>query len=183
MEDPEVLECARYGELDELRALLEGGASVNVRDAGGNSALHKVAANGNLEIAELLVRTFSAVHAANASGNTPLHWACLNGHKAIVELLLSAFADIDVYAKNSFGRSAFTEALSAGHDEIGRLLLTSPSADPARAQRAGGGSGAGAECEGGVVEEEEDLLEGDEDEALVEEPAEGGEGQSDAPEA
>lgn len=39
--DQEVLECARYGEPEDLRALLEGGANVNHRDYGGNTALHR----------------------------------------------------------------------------------------------------------------------------------------------
>lgn len=39
--DNEVLECARYGEPEDLRALLEGGANVNHRDYGGNTALHR----------------------------------------------------------------------------------------------------------------------------------------------
>ena len=39
--DREVLECARYGEEDELREMLVAGGNVNYKDAGGNTALHK----------------------------------------------------------------------------------------------------------------------------------------------
>lgn len=37
----EVLECARYGEEDELREYLTAGADVNYTDDSGNTALHK----------------------------------------------------------------------------------------------------------------------------------------------
>jgi ankyrin repeat protein len=45
----EVLECARYGEADDLRELLKNGADVNFKDDSGNTALHRAAANGELE--------------------------------------------------------------------------------------------------------------------------------------
>ena len=37
----EILECARYGEEEELREYLTAGADVNYTDDGGNTALHK----------------------------------------------------------------------------------------------------------------------------------------------
>lgn len=153
----EVIECARYGELEDLQALLELGANANYADEGGSTALHKAAANGSTDIARLLHK-HGALYTANASGNTPLHWACLNGHKDMVELLLSIYPDVDIYSKNQFGRSAFTEALAAGHEEIGRIMLQHGSADPSlhTADRsAGQGSGAAASAEDEGVEEDE----------------------------
>ena len=37
----EILECARYGEDDDLRMLLSAGGNVNHIDVDGNTALHK----------------------------------------------------------------------------------------------------------------------------------------------
>jgi hypothetical protein len=37
----EILECARYGDDDDLREMLRLGGDVNFKDGGGNTALHK----------------------------------------------------------------------------------------------------------------------------------------------
>ena len=138
----EVLECARYGELDDLRALLDSGAEATASDArSGTSALHNAAANGHVDVVALLVDRGARCE-PNANGNTPLHWAALNGHAAVVALLLERFeASIDALAKNAFGKSALTDAINAGHEDIARLILSHRSADP---PRAGGGCAAAA---------------------------------------
>jgi hypothetical protein len=166
----EVLECARYGELDDLRALLDAGADVNYRDAGGNTALHRAAGNGHADIISLLIER-GAAFVANSNGNTPLHWAALNGHAAAVSALLEKFEDADVLAMNAFGKSALTDAINGGHEEIARLILSHRSADPAAAK---GGAG-GGDGDGGLQEEEED----DDEEDGEEDGEEGEEG--DAP--
>lgn len=48
-DEPEVLECARYGEPDELAALLQAGASPDYTGYAGNTALHMASANGFAE--------------------------------------------------------------------------------------------------------------------------------------
>lgn len=56
--DNEVLECARYGEPEDLRSLLEEGANVNHVDYAGNTALHRGNAcskcKNNTEITQLM---------------------------------------------------------------------------------------------------------------------------------
>ena len=155
----EVLEFARYGELEDLQLYLSApNASVDfVRPVDGSTALHMAAANGHAAVAcALLAR--GARMLPNHAGNTPLHWACLNGHEAAAAALLAA-PGADVYAKNGAGRSAFTLAISAGHEGLARMLLQHASAEPPRAGGGGGGGG------GGALEEEEDgeLEEGEAD--------------------
>ena len=158
-----MLECARYGETEDLAALLDLGADVNfARAVDGSTALHMACANGHCDAASLLL-TRGARHVANAAGNTPLHWACLNGHAAAAELLLARAraGEVDVYAMNSQGRSAFTVAIGAGHEALARSLLQHASAEPpASFAGGGGGSGGGGGGEEGGMEgggEEEEL--------------------------
>jgi hypothetical protein len=37
----DLLDCARYGEVDDVKALLESGVDANATDDGGTAALHK----------------------------------------------------------------------------------------------------------------------------------------------
>jgi len=112
----ELLEAARYDEIDLVRAILR----VHPRLAtyqnpdSGNTALHMASANGHANVVKLLlslappfsdsapsstctVETTSSsstqqslIMIPNKSGNTPLHWAAANGREEIVALLLSA---------------------------------------------------------------------------------------------
>lgn len=153
----ELLECARYGEVDAVCAILakQGKMIINndylvdVTDNNGNSALHKSCANGHDPIVALLLR-HRAKFRTNLSGNTPLHWAAANGHKKCVELLVTdhnlnkkksnnkevtesnGALQIDVLLKNQFGRSALTEGFSSQNTEVVGLLLEHDSAEEER---------------------------------------------------
>lgn len=129
----ELLECARYGELEDMLELLRLGVDVNFADQGGNTAVHKASANGHAEVLAALFEKGAKI-LPNLNGNTALHYAALMGQKAAVELLLenwekAAPADMDVLVKNSFGKSALTEALNGGHEDIARLVLKHKSVD------------------------------------------------------
>lgn len=69
-----------------------------------------------------------ASHFPNQSGNTPLHWAVQNKQADVVKLLVKRYENIDVLAKNSFGKGALTHAFQAGDPDILAILLAHPSA-------------------------------------------------------
>ena len=126
----ELLECARYGEdddLDLMKVLLAKGVPVDHADDGGNTALHKASANGHVDIVRFLAG-IGASHKPNSSGNYPLHWAVQQGQVGAAKVLLELFADVDVLAKNSFGRSVNTEAFEKGDAQLVELVLQHPSA-------------------------------------------------------
>ena len=125
----ELLECARYGEADAVRAILEKFPKiVDASDESGSTALHKACANGHVSTASLLIQN-GAKLTTNHSGNTPLHWAAASGHDGVIRLLLeeSSF-DIDVLQKNEFGRSILTEGFSSENTQVVKLLLEHDSA-------------------------------------------------------
>lgn len=123
----ELLLCARYGELDELRAALQAGADINHVDSAGSSALHMACANGHADVAEALLDG-GAEFGANDAGNTPLHWAVQNEHEAVVAVLLVKCDHALVLAQNKFGKSALTEAFGRGSAAMLNRLLEHTSA-------------------------------------------------------
>lgn len=173
----EFIECARYGELEDVESYVADGADVNFQGHGGSTALHKAAANGHVEVVRFLASK-GAKLLPNESASTPLHWAAMNGQGDTVKLLLELYDDsVDVLAKNSFGRSAMTEALSRGHEDVARQILMHKSADvpPSSAAAAGGaggpsagvGEGSGDGDGDGFVEEETDDEVGEEGEGTA----------------
>ncbi len=130
----EIIECARYGELDAVRALLEIWSPkienyVNTADKNGTTALHKAGSNGHCTTVQLLLYN-KANHLSNSSLNTPLHWAAGNGHEEIVEMILNHdFGyELDVLQKNEFGRSILTEGFSSNKTKLIGMLLEHDSA-------------------------------------------------------
>ncbi len=92
--NPTVLvEAAKAGDREALRALLQKGASVNAAEADGTTALHWTSYRDDVDSADLLIRAGAQVNAANDLGVTPLWTASLNGSDAMVRRLLSAGAN------------------------------------------------------------------------------------------
>ena len=95
----ELLECARYGEEEELQQLLDAGVPVDFADDGGNTALHKAArAQGGIEAAEKLLAGVASdpfglralVLRTNGAGQTALDLAVAADGLQCVPLLLSS---------------------------------------------------------------------------------------------
>ena len=135
--------------------LLLEGVSPDHAGGGGNTPLHMASANGYLECVLALIE-HKAKYVNNESGNSPLHWAVLNKHLDVTKLLMASYPEIDVLAKNGFGKSALTEAFGAGEAAITSLILEHKSAAelekkaPAASDDGGDGDGGdGGDGEGG----------------------------------
>jgi ankyrin repeat protein len=81
------------GHIATARALLEGGAAVDLELENGNRALAIAARRGSAEIVKLLLAFHANPKARNHSGETALQLAAWDGHAAIVQPLVSAGAD------------------------------------------------------------------------------------------
>ncbi|RYH12821.1 ankyrin repeat domain-containing protein [archaeon] len=126
----ELLECARYGEEDDLRTILQASIPVNFQDENGNTALHRASANGHVGCMKIL-KEFGAEYIANQQGNTALHWAAQNGQTEAIRFILDNYI-VDVLEKNASGRSALTEAFSSKNTDCIELCLSHPSASEDR---------------------------------------------------
>ena len=127
-----LMEAARYGETEELLALLADGSvtvDVNASDDRGTTPLHYASANGHAEIVAALLER-GATHGVNGSGNTPFHWAVQQQQIAVVKLLLAEPRfTIDVLAQNGFGKGSLTLAFETKNTELTGLLLEHQSAE------------------------------------------------------
>ena len=115
----EFLLCARYGEAEDMLMYMKEEYNVPVNYANpdsGNTALHLASANGHKDCVKILMLK-GAKDAPNKTGNYALHWAVQNQHLPVVKLLLEQ-ESADILKKNSFGKSALTEAFGRDNADI-----------------------------------------------------------------
>lgn len=108
----------------ELRAAVDGGCSVDERDADGRTALHHAAIQGDLDIFQLLIEMGADPNASDSNGWTPLHFASQNCNCDIASLLLKLGSQVDSY--NVYGNTPLSNAVfeSRGKGEMIKLLLS-----------------------------------------------------------
>ena len=90
--DEYYLECARFGELNDLKNAMKDADSkfnVNITDFNGNTALHMSCSNGFLDVVKYLIEELKVdINPKNKSNSTPLSWAALNGQKEVVKYFI-----------------------------------------------------------------------------------------------
>ncbi|XP_072950996.1 uncharacterized protein [Typha angustifolia] len=99
---------------------------------GGNTSLHIVASNGDLELAEVICsRRNSLLVARNQLRETPLHCAARAGHDQIVRHMISSAGRVGgvgvetmLRARKKGGRTALHEAVQNSHLNVARELLS-----------------------------------------------------------
>ncbi|MFI7640384.1 ankyrin repeat domain-containing protein [Nonomuraea sp. NPDC049400] len=126
--------AATAGEGEEVRRLLDGGASPDVPDEDGTTALYQACAAacwGHKGAVIALLDSGadpSRQEDVERSAMTALHWAASNEHLAVVRALLGGGADPGI--ADSAGRTALHHAAGRGAAAVVRTLLAS-GADPA----------------------------------------------------
>lgn len=112
----DLIDAARYDDLEDVVALFSAGVSLDSTDSQGRTALHMASANGHLAVVEYLIQNGANVNATNMEKNTPLHWACLNGRIEVIRALISAGASVS--ALNSHEKTPMDEAVTTGKMDV-----------------------------------------------------------------
>uniref|UniRef100_A0AAY5ECL1 Euchromatic histone-lysine N-methyltransferase 2 n=1 Tax=Electrophorus electricus TaxID=8005 RepID=A0AAY5ECL1_ELEEL len=94
-----IIWAAEHRHKEVIRALLNRGADVTLKDKEMNVCLHWASFAGSAEIAELILNAGCPLISVNMHGDTPLHIAAREGYLACVTLFLSRGADIDIMNK------------------------------------------------------------------------------------
>ena len=117
-----VLDAVAAKDKAALRSLLRNGADVNAALGDGLTAIHKVALDGDTEIAQLLIYAGANLKATTRLGGyTPLLLASKNGDAAMVETLLKGGADPNQATTN--GTSPLMFAAASGNAAAVKALL------------------------------------------------------------
>ncbi|KAE9122499.1 hypothetical protein PF006_g17638, partial [Phytophthora fragariae] len=115
-EGTELLEAARAGELERVKALVEQDTN-----ADKDNALRWAAREGSLDVIQYLVEHGAVVNAKDYLGDTALMRAAEGGHTTVVQFLTDG-CKADVKASNKNGYTALVWAARCGQDEVVRYL-------------------------------------------------------------
>ena len=117
--EPALLFVAREGSLAMVKALIQGRANVNIRNAHRDTPIMLAALAGDLAKVKLLREARAEI---NHPGWTPLQYAAFNGHNAVVDYLVSSGADLGLTAPN--GATPVMLAVLANKPDTVKLLVS-----------------------------------------------------------
>lgn len=92
----EIFDAVKNNDVAKVKQLLGNNASwISLKDASGNTPLHRAAGIGSLPITELLLSRGAEINATNTELNTPLHVAVQNGRDEVSKFLIKNGADLN----------------------------------------------------------------------------------------
>ncbi|MDB5097924.1 MAG: cdkn2b [Cyanobacteria bacterium RYN_339] len=122
--------CAARGDVAMVKALVEHGANVNLRDQWGYTALAWASQRGRVAVVDYLLKHWAQPNPADREGYTPLMWAAQEGQLDTVKLLLAHGANPFVADRRGF--DAMGLARLSGNagvvSVVQNAMLSSPSA-------------------------------------------------------
>lgn len=102
-----------------MKALLDKGANINVKDKNGKTPLYNATVCNRLDNVKYLIKQ-ADVNAKDEDGKTSLHKAALLNHLEIVKVLLQNGADVNAKDKNN---TSFHIAARSGHVGVAQALI------------------------------------------------------------
>jgi hypothetical protein len=112
--------ASQFGHLDIVRTLLNGGAEIDAKDEGMETALIRACSAGQDNIVSLLLQRGADRKSEGKRYGTALQAASLQGHKSIVERLLEG---VDIDAEGGQFGTALQAASLRGHNGVVQVLI------------------------------------------------------------
>jgi len=98
----QIVEAARVGDLNAVRNLLNSGININETTGDGMTALHWASHRNDADMVTFLLNSGASTELGTRIGNyTPLHVASRNGSIDAVKLLVNSGADVSAITTNS----------------------------------------------------------------------------------
>jgi ankyrin repeat protein len=119
--DPSLVDAAKRGDRDAVRAMLRKAPQVNQTSPDGTTALHWAAENNDRELVELLLKAGAKATAVNRYGVQAIALAAVNGNAAIIDALVKAGADVNSALPE--GETVLMTTARTGHVEALRTLI------------------------------------------------------------
>ncbi|KAL4950077.1 ankyrin repeat-containing domain protein [Aspergillus filifer] len=88
-----LMTAAHHNQAENIKLLLEHGASLNTEDFYGRTALFDAAGEGHIEAMQALLDVKAGIETYDLSGQTALFWAIYGGHIRASEMLVQAGAN------------------------------------------------------------------------------------------
>ncbi|WP_434595991.1 ankyrin repeat domain-containing protein [Streptomyces sp. A5-4] len=126
-QNPRLLEAARLGDADEVRAALDAGARVEARDEELRSPLLLASLGSHVRAAQVLVASGADPNAQDRRHDSAWLVTGVTGSVAMMRVLLPAGHDPTL--RNRFGGISLIPASERGHVEYVRAVLRETDAD------------------------------------------------------
>jgi ankyrin repeat protein len=119
---------------DLLRIFLQKGPDLSITDPEGNTLFHAAVSSGNDKVLSIILQQFEAfpqkypgailpdINAVNTIGESPLHLAAAKNMVSAAQSLIDLGANLN--ARDGAHMTPLTEAMSAGHKEMMRFLVS-----------------------------------------------------------
>ena len=111
--------AVHHNHYDVTAFLIEKGADVNFKNSNGGNFLHKVAWEGDVEMARILIKGGIDIHTRDDKGTTPLRIGVQEDHLEFVRLIF----DADENTANNSLSSLLRLAEHMGHDNMFQFLF------------------------------------------------------------
>ncbi|KAJ5740142.1 hypothetical protein N7493_000014 [Penicillium malachiteum] len=109
------------GDIEQVRSVLDRGASANPENAQGQTGLIIAVANNHKEVAKLLLDRGARIDSVAEDGDTALSMATYLGYEDITKMLLRRGANPN--AASFYGKTALSQAATADNLTLTHLLL------------------------------------------------------------